>query len=243
MKTKSSWIIATALLFVLISVAASSALPAQANEKARAAAIKEGLERIDFIHYGRTANPGKAKPPTATCYKLMGVKWSELPVDYVINPDNTRGLSSQFVTSAISAAAETWDAATSQELFNNKYYIDTTLHYGVQDFNNVIDFGDYPNSGVIAITSVWYTRKSKQIVEFDMRFNTRFNWGNAASNPSLMDLQNIATHELGHSFGLDDIYNSGCSAVTMYGYSNYGETSKRTLEQPDITGLQSMYGI
>jgi len=31
--------------------------------------------------------------------------------------------------------------------------------------------------------------------------------------------------------------------VTMYGYSNYGETSKRTLEQPDITGLQSMYGI
>ena len=57
-----------------------------------------------------------------------------------------------------------------------------------------------------------------------------------------MDLQNIATHELGHSAGLNDIYSSTCSEVTMYGYSSYGETKKRTLEQPDITGLQKIYG-
>jgi len=30
--------------------------------------------------------------------------------------------------------------------------------------------------------------------------------------------------------------------VTMYGYSDYGEIIKRTLEQPDITGLQTLYG-
>jgi hypothetical protein len=28
----------------------------------------------------------------------------------------------------------------------------------------------------------------------------------------------------------------------MYGYSDYGEVKKRTLEQPDITGLQTLYG-
>ena len=76
-----------------------------------------------------------------------------------------------------------------------------------------------------------------------MLFNEHYMWGDAAINPSLMDLQNIATHELGHSIGLGDIYTTTCSAVTMFGYSDNGETSKRTLEQPDITGLQKMYGI
>ncbi|PJA83788.1 MAG: peptidase M10A and M12B matrixin and adamalysin, partial [Candidatus Nealsonbacteria bacterium CG_4_9_14_3_um_filter_37_29] len=56
------------------------------------------------------------------------------------------------------------------------------------------------------------------------------------------DLQNIATHELGHGVGLGDVYETACSEVTMYGYSNYGETQKRTLEAPDITGLQTLYG-
>ena len=111
----------------------------------------------------------------------------------------------------------------------------------MQDFVNAIDFGDYSDDKVIAVTSVWYTPKGRQIVEFDIRFNTRFSWGDAESDK--MDLQNIATHELGHSIGLADIYSTACSAVTMYGYSDYGEIQKRTLEQPDITGLQKMYGI
>tara|TARA_Y100000310_G_C20612418_1_gene778733 strand:- start:832 stop:1008 length:177 start_codon:yes stop_codon:yes gene_type:complete len=56
-----------------------------------------------------------------------------------------------------------------------------------------------------------------------------------------MDLQNIAVHELGHSVGLGDIYTDACSTVTMYGYSVYGDVEKRTLEQPDVDGLQKMY--
>jgi len=106
-----------------------------------------------------------------------------------------------------------------------------------------ISFGDYPNDNVIAVTSVWFTRVGKRIVEFDQLYNTRFTWGDATVNPAVMDLQNIATHELGHGVGLADIYSTTCSAVTMYGYSTEGETQKRTLEQPDITGLQRMYGL
>ena len=74
-------------------------------------------------------------------------------------------------------------------------------------------------------------------------FDTDYIWGDADVDYSVMDLQNIATHELGHGVGLADIYTSSCSAVTMYGYSNNGETEKRTLELPDITGLQKIYGI
>lgn len=229
-------------------VAASMLIPANDNAKANAQAPEHSqaigenwdLERVDFIHYAKPAGFGSQKPET--CYKLLGVKWTTLPVNYVINPTNPQNLSESFITSTIATSAETWDAATSQNLFDDLYTIDHTAQYGVQNFQNAIVFGDYPDSGVIGVTSVWYTRIGKRIVEFDMLLNTDFQWGDAALDTSKMDLQNIATHELGHSVGLGDIYSISCSTVTMFGYSSEGEISKRSLESPDITGLQRMYG-
>jgi len=208
----------------------------------------EPLDKITFIHYknGEVKQVGGVFN-SPTCYKLMGIKWSTLQVEYVINPKNTQGLSESFICSAVTTSAETWDAATSKELFKDyvgrdKCPINPEATYGVQDYKNAITFGNYPTANVIAVTSVWYTRPGKQIVEFDVMFDTDFKWGDATSNPTVMDLQNIATHELGHAVGLDDIYSKSCTAVTMYGYSSNGEIQKRTLEQPDITGLRMVYG-
>lgn len=245
-------ILGIVITLLLLPVIAAATMLIPANDKAiynakapeNSPAIEDNwnLERVDFIHYAKPPNPGNAQK-AETCYKLMGVKWKTFPVNYVINPTNPQVLSETSVTSAISTSAETWDAATSIELFNNAYAINYTAQYGVQNYQNAIAFGDYPDNSVIAVTSVWYTPVGRRIVEFDMLFNTRFTWGDTTvANTTVMDLQNIATHELGHGAGLDDIYSSTCTEVTMYGYSSYGETSKRTLEQPDITGLQRMYG-
>lgn len=250
-KLKLNFLVILVLLFAFSSVAgATMIIPAapQAKENSRAPekspVISDdwGLERVDFIHYAKPASPGKA-PKTESCYKLMGVKWSQLPVNYVINPTNPDGLSESFVTGAVSASTETWDAVTSKELMNNIYSIDYSVQYGIQNYQNAIVFDDYPNDNVIAITSVWYTPRGRQIVEFDILFNTRFDWGDGGINPAVMDLQNIATHELGHAVGLNDIYSTTCAEVTMYGYSTEGETGKKTLESADITGLRKMYGI
>ena len=254
-KTRTAIYVIFATLLLMVSlVSASMIIPANENAKENAKAPENslsignmwGFERVDFIHYAKPNNPAKptnpAKPDkTTTCYKLMGVKWTTFPVSYFINPSNTQGLNEFWVLETISTSAETWDAETPRDLFTDNPKT-TFSSYGVQDFQNTIDFGDYPNDGVIAVTSVWYTRVGKQIVEFDMRFNTRFNWGNGKDDNSLMDLQNIATHELGHAVGLADLYTTTCSAVTMYGYSGYGDIEKRSLEPADITGLQVMYG-
>jgi len=242
---------ALAIAIMIFSITATASMLIPTNDKAKENAkapeaspvIGENwdLERVDFVHYAKPERPPKG-PKAEKCYKLLGVKWKSLPVSYIINPTNPNELSEEFITNAISTSAETWDAETSTEIFSS-YAIDYSAQYGMQDFKNAISFGDYPEDNAIAVTSIWFTRKGKQIVEFDIIFNTRFDWGNAETNPAIMDLQNIATHELGHGIGLDDIYSSACSAVTMYGYSNYGETQKRTLEQPDITGLQQLYGI
>lgn len=242
-----------AVFFLISLVAASMIIPVNEKAKENGKAIENSpviietetgewqLDRVDFIHYAKPENPGKT-PKTNICYKLMGVKWSLVPVSYVINPSNSQGLAESFVTNAISISSETWDASTSAELLNDVYGINYTAQYGVQNFQNAIVFNSYPDNNVIAVTSVWFTRVGRKIVEFDILFNNNFNWGDATINSSKMDLQNIAIHELGHAVGLDDIYSSSCSQVTMYGYSTEGETSKRTLEQADIIGLQRMYG-
>jgi predicted Zn-dependent protease len=97
--------------------------------------------------------------------------------------------------------------------------------------------------GIIAKTYLWINKTSKEIVEFDMEFNTYYTWGDATVNPSVMDLRDIATHEFGHSIGLDDLYASKDWALTMYGYSSVGETIKRDLGYGDILGVQKLYGV
>jgi hypothetical protein len=101
---------------------------------------------------------------------------------------------------------------------------------------------DYSDQNVIAVTTVWYDRRSKQLLECDIMFNTDWTWGDATVNPSVMDMQNIATHELGHCFNLADIYDSSQNHLTMYGYSYPGDFEKRTLEAGDIAGIQSLFG-
>ena len=207
----------------------------------------EPLEKITFIHYkDGTAKIAGGAVKSPTCYKLMNVKWKSLPTSYVINPGS---YGETFVTNAISAAVGEWDSHTTATLFSG-YDIDPYATWDDTpdkvDYKNEYVFGPYSDSNVIAVTVVWYTRFGRQIVDYDVLFNTYFTWKDCSVTgtdcSTAMDLQNIATHETGHGIGLADIYTSSCSAVTMYGYSWYGETIKRTLEQPDITGLQKLYG-
>lgn len=221
------------------------------------------LEKVLFIHYrkgfgkpGTTCGNGICEPSEnakncpadcggvveggPTCYGFLskGAKLKSVE-DLTIHPDLN--------ISTILTSANEWDSYTSATLFGTST-TDSTANWDsdAPDGKNEFSFGNYPQSGVIAVTIVWGyfsgPPSTREIVEFDVIFDTDFIWGDATSNPAVMDLQNIATHEIGHGVGLDDVYNSACSEVTMYGYSNYGETNKRTLETPDITGLQKLYG-
>jgi predicted Zn-dependent protease len=93
-------------------------------------------------------------------------------------------------------------------------------------------------SGSIATCITWSF--PNQILEFDIVFNDSFTWDvNGAAGK--MDVQNIATHELGHTLSLLDLYGNADQAKTMYGYSSNGDISKRSLETEDIAGLCYIY--
>ncbi|MBW2980894.1 matrixin family metalloprotease [Candidatus Woesearchaeota archaeon] len=193
---------------------------------------------------------GEEPPVDTGCYTPLakGVFWKTLPVDLYINPTNANGLSEDFIVTTTIASAEAWDDATSAELTNN-YIVDYTADYDdtATDGRNEISFGDYAEPGVIGVTIIWGyfsgPPRSRRIVETDVMLDdVDFVWGDATIDPSVMDVQNIMTHELGHAYGLGDLYESACAEVTMYGYSTEGELKKRTLEPDDVVGIQELYG-
>lgn len=208
------------------------------------------LEVITIVHYKKDfAKPAQTGKPTkaTACYGFISGKAKLLsPADVLVNPTNS-GMIDSDVLNTLNTSINTWDSQTSAAVFGSLTPNYTANFDSTADGKDEISFGPYSQPGVIAVTRIWGyfsgSPASRYISEFDLLFNTAYTWGNADLTSTVMDLQNIAIHELGHALGLNDIYTSSCSAVTMYGYSDYGETSKRTLEAPDITGLRTLYGI
>lgn len=218
------------------------------------------LEAV-FIHYELPAKGPPSRGDTETkvydYYLLLGPKWDltnrQGGVAYTINPTGAPA----GAEAEVKAAFEAWDAATSSELFNDNPTIDTNSWWGKEDGTNNVSWQVIGNGRVIAGVWVWFTdndasgdmSEGDEIIETDMVFNAAQRWGidadgegSASRLTKVYDIRNIATHEGGHVVGLDDIYDSQYSEITMYGYSTKGETKKISLETGDVNGTQSLYG-
>jgi hypothetical protein len=92
------------------------------------------------------------------------------------------------------------------------------------------------------VTTTWYNRATHAAVESDGQYNTHYPWSTTGA-AGAMDVLDIATHEIGHTFGLNHPKGAGAiSCLTMYAYANLGETQKRTLGDGDILGIRAVYG-
>ncbi|MFH0868280.1 MAG: matrixin family metalloprotease [Candidatus Woesearchaeota archaeon] len=182
------------------------------------------------------------------CYGFMGAKWTTTE-NYIINPTNKWGLDKTQVSSHFVGDTSTWETS----VVSNKNLIGTGATTSKKlladtvrpDGKNEVYFGSIKDAGAIAITIVWATRfdvnNLGQIVEWDQVYDQiDFGWSLTGA-AGKMDFDNIATHELGHTLGMDDLYDLVCSDQTMYGYANYGEIIKRTLEVGDIKGINILY--
>jgi hypothetical protein len=195
--------------------------------------IDEGrvVQGIAFIHYknGKAKGgngKGGGKPggsTTSSCFAHLakGAKW-KVTEDYIVDATNSEGLSGAFVNAAIDAGVNAWD-----------------------DGKNEIMFGSIASPGAIAVTIVWGIfggpPHGRQLVEWDQVYDQDdFDWGDATLNSSLMDLENIAVHEVGHAAGMGHPEDS-CSEETMYRFGTQGETKKRDLNAGDIAGVQNLY--
>jgi hypothetical protein len=165
------------------------------------------------------------------------------------------------VGAAISKGANEWDKNTAKNLFKGG---DSTNSLGT---GNAVELVSGPtstriakdsrwteawqglSSGTIAVTYYWTFFKT--ITETDCRYNSNLPWyiapaeGTGAADDTgtynVFDVQTIAVHELGHTVGLDDLYDSTRNKdKIMYGINN-GQV-KWSLRQGDLDGLRSLYG-
>jgi hypothetical protein len=201
----------------------------------------------------RSGGQGGAKAPTCYGYLADGAKWKTVE-PWVMNTANTRGVDGATAFSIISNSISKWEDASDgvvgngvfSNILGNGSTTSATLvaDNSTPDNLNEVYFGSIVDASAIAVTTVWGNfggpTRSRQLSEWDMVFDqVKFDWGtNGAVNK--MDLENIATHELGHAVGMADLYNS-CTLETMYGYGTEGQTIKRDLNTGDIQGLNNLY--
>ena len=173
-------------------------------------------------------------------YLWQGHHWpGDTPADkpfYVYaNTTDTQG-----ALEAVKAALETWSSVDCSK-FAFIYGGPTTRAAPLLDGYNVLRWNDL-GSGPLGVAYTWYYTSDMSIFESDVVLNDYYTWSAAPECPyNRVDVQNVATHELGHSLGLKDLYDPIYSERTMYGYCGYGETKKRTLHEGDIAGVQAIY--
>lgn len=120
--------------------------------------------------------------------------------------------------------------------------------------NNYMEVTKSITGSTIAVTWTWFYTDTFitgwdgdpycKAVESDVYFNGNKYWRIATAESTVtnskFDVRTIATHEVGHSLGLLDLYGSKDTNKIMYGYNN-GQV-KWYLRNADKLGLWSLYG-
>ncbi len=204
-----------------------------------------GVEGYAFLRYAKGfARPrgGTARVPKCYSFLSSGARWRStepyvgVPTDPLISSPVTEG------------SMGTWESPAAFNIFGT---LDTSqLVDGADtikpDGKNELYFGPISEPGVIGVTIVWGyfsgPLQTRRLVEWDTVLdNVDFRWGDATTDPTVMDYQNILTHELGHAAGMADLYTTSCTEETMYGYASIGEVKKRDLNTGDTRGIKELY--
>jgi hypothetical protein len=195
------------------------------------------------------------------------LKWTQNDpqIQLYYNPNNVpSGLTSTEASGAIAAAANTWDNTVAQNLF-----IDTNTVK--VDSSKVVDnpYSSTPETDgynvnawwalsgdTLGLSRYWYNPGSvvdgyESLIESDVWYNKDKSWTtdwNTAVSTAKIDLQSVATHELGHSIGMGDIYypvlpSTDPRTKDYEQVMNLYDAPQRTLGNGDRTGVQTLYGV
>ncbi|MCB0309267.1 MAG: matrixin family metalloprotease [Bdellovibrionales bacterium] len=195
-------------------------------------------------------------------------KWGNSRINYIVDsrgsPDFSNGCDSdgpcETERTAIQKAFASWANVPGVNLTfgeNRPQAISSTGYDGQNSITFVSEnwggLSFRPPAGALAVTITTYRLSDSQIVDADMHFNNQyFTWGvvNTASEQKssrVVDIQNVAAHEIGHFLGLghssENYAESDMSLylATMFFASGPGETFRRTLRADDIAAIQHLY--
>lgn len=111
------------------------------------------------------------------------------------------------------------------------------VHLVIWDMQGTSGFFDGP-AGLVAITPVDFVPQTGEILDADILFNGKNYTFSTDLTGGTFDIQNVATHEVGHFIGLD---HSAVIGATMNPFAHTGDTRLRSLERDDIAGASAIY--
>jgi hypothetical protein len=194
--------------------------------------------------------------------------WLPMELRYQDNPDiqiqlitnqafKKEGLMVDETTSTLLAMANLWDAKAAQELFKNQVTAASSTTTKVDDKTSVswIGIKGPGSSNILGYNTIRYYTNSyvtlpdgvtqyNKIADTDIYFNSGLRWTNNynSAQGTLYDVGTVALHELGHTVGLDDIYNDPTKNYDTEQIMNYYDGKQRYLGAGDIKGTQFLWG-
>lgn len=234
-------LIGVVVLGVSLSWAIAQGRPARGDNKAQAPEIERGV----FVDYGYDSPPWYPQDCDEDEYETDKYLWAPKIHWATTTPPITVYTGSQPISGtfdAIETGFETWDATTSFPLYGTTTESTSTWPGVDQDYQNTVGWASIDGSGgIIGVTYYWYERDSKEMIEFDIILDKDDPWATDGTSTAF-DVQNVATHEAGHTLVLGDIRSPKSCGLTMHAYTWKGDTIKRDLAQGDILGVQAIYG-
>ncbi|NMB84662.1 MAG: matrixin family metalloprotease [Methanothrix sp.] len=227
---------------------------------------------------GGAVSPGATSPSGASSggggydssYSLTGYRLNrkDAQLQLYLNSKNTpSGLTEESVRDAIAAAANAWDDAAAQNIFadGDAVKVDNSLQVDNPFTSTPVSDGYSVNgwwglgSSYLGIARWWSNGQLSDgyysITEADIWYNKdkqwTVDWNTAVGNGFVYDLQSVATHELGHSIGMGDIYSTAYGGTLPSSdprtsdfeqVMNVYDGPQRALGNGDRTGVQKLYG-
>ena len=164
-----------------------------------------------------------------------------ISIPYFIDRRGCGDISDGSDIAAIQSAFQTWENVASGRI---AFQFAGLIERGdVNPGANVVMWvkEEWPyDSRYVAKTRLYYDKAEGRILKAEVVLNGRdYRWSTNGEAGTL-DVQNVATHEVGHFIGLGDIQSTG---QTMFEYILLGEKSKRFLTDDDIEGISAAYPI
>jgi|GEM_PF-6303480 Cys-rich repeat protein len=185
--------------------------------------------------------------PPAQAYEVqkatgtgVELRWTALPMAFNLDGNKAPGTTASATQQAVRSAYKVWQDVS-------------CAYYTYKDLGQVSSEGDtedgvntnvwltyWPTSygsDTLGRTRIFYDPSSGKILDADTHYNPLKAWS-TTGNANSIDVQSVATHEIGHQLGLD---HSAYSTATMFWSTGQGDTSTRSLHSDDIAGVCHIY--
>ncbi len=219
-----------------------------ARAKAEAMLHKNAARRSSGA--GSTVTGGVSNPSTkcsSTAYALTygvwgagGVGWYYNQYGAIVVGDTAFKSAAAAWTGSISACGYYVNSSAKQTYIGTttaNANITSSATCAARDSKNVVAWGALP-ANYLTYTC-WWVDSWGDNLESDQKYATGMAWSSSPTCYSGYDLQGVATHEWGHTYGLTHV--DGSTGQVMKGGSGTCEVSQRTLGHGDMLGIDWLY--